>query len=360
MNKICFVSLGLLLLFAVADAPAADKVSRAIAETLLLYQRDNGGWPKNFEWDESVDDRKKKELLRQKQQNDTTIDNGATHKEIRYLARAYASLKDERLRQAALKGIAFLLDAQYDNGGWPQYYPGATGYHRHITFNDSAMIGVMSLFRDIVRGKAEFGFVAADTRQKAAKAVKKGIHCILKCQIVVKGKNTVWCAQHDAKTLEPSKARSYELASLSGAESVKIVRFLMAMENPTSGVTSAIESAVAWFEMAKIPGIRLERVQDLSKPGGRDRIVVRDASAPPMWARFYEIESNRPIFCSRDGVPKYRLSEISHERRNGYSWLGTYADSLLNKEITALKLLLRRAYRREVLGIPGFQIEAKC
>jgi len=334
MNKIRRVALCLILLFA-AGTLAEDRLSRGIAETLLLYQRDNGGWPKNFEWNDRVDDDKKKELLSQKQRNDTTIDNSATHNEIRYLARAYVRLKDERYKQAALKGIAFLLEAQYDNGGWPQYYPRATGYHRYITFNDNAMIGVMSLFRDIALGKSEFSFVDDKTRQKAAEAVKKGVRCILKCQIVVKGTKTVWCAQHDEKTLEPREARSYELASLSGGESVKIVRFLMMIENPTREIAEAIDSAVAWFDKAKILGIRVKKVKDTSKPGGWDRIVIQDSSAPPMWARFYEIETNRPFFCSRDGVPKYHLSEISHERRTGYSWLGYYGDSLLKSEYPA-------------------------
>lgn len=140
-------------------------------------------------------------LLSQKQRNDTTIDNIATHNEIRYLARAYVMWRDERYQQAALRGIAFLLEAQYENGGWPQYYPRANGYHRYITFNDNAMIGVMSLFRDIALGKSEFSFVDEKTRQKVAEAAKKGTDCILKCQIVVNGKKTVWCAQHDEKTL---------------------------------------------------------------------------------------------------------------------------------------------------------------
>jgi len=189
--------------------------------------------------------------------------------------------------------------------------------------------------RDIALGKSEFSFVDEKIRQKAAEAVKKGIDCILKCQIVVKGKKTVWCAQHDEKTLELCKARCYELASLSGGESVKIIRFLMMIESPTREVTEAIESAVAWFDKTKIVGIRLKRVKDISKPKGWDRIVVQDSSAPPKWARFYEIETNKPFFCSRDGVPKYQLSEISHERRTGYSWLGYYADSLLKKEYHA-------------------------
>jgi PelA/Pel-15E family pectate lyase len=58
-------------------------------------------------------------------------------------------------------------------------------------------------------------------------------------------------------------------------------------------------------------------------------VIVEDASAPPIWARFYDIETNKPIFCSRDGIPKATLAEISHERRNGYSWLGYYATDLL-------------------------------
>jgi PelA/Pel-15E family pectate lyase len=335
MDKHTFIPLYLIVLMTATWATAEKRISRDTAETLLLYQRANGGWPKNFAWDDEVNDQKKRELHRRKQENDTTIDNGGTYREIQYLARAYDGLKDERYKQAALKGMQFLLEGQYDNGGWPQYYPRTKGYSRHITFNDNAMIGVMSLLRDIVEGKPEYSFVDKQIRQRAAKAIERGVDCILNCQITVNGKKTAWCAQHDEKTLEACKARSYELASLSGAESVKIVRFLMAIEEPSSEMVEAIEAAVAWFDQVKIQGKRVQRIQDSAKPGGRDRIVVQDASAPPLWGRFYEIQTMRPFFCSRDGIPKYHLSEISHERRNGYSWLGSYARDLLAKDYPA-------------------------
>lgn len=337
MKKTPCMPLCLIALVCLTCAHAAVPVRRDIAETLLLYQRANGGWPKNFEWEDEVTPQQKRELLSQKQKTDTTIDNGATYREVQYLARAYGEFKEDRFQKAALKGLRFLLEAQYDNGGWPQYYPIARGYSRHITFNDNAMIGVMSLFRDIVQGKSEFGFVQAPMRQQAAQAIDKGVDCILKCQIVVNGKKTAWCAQHDETTLAPRKARSYELASLSGAESVKIVRFLMDIEEPATEVIEAIEAAVTWFDTVKIQGKRTQRIQDASQPGGRDKVVLSDPSAPPLWARFYEIETMRPFFCSRDGIPRYRLSEISHERRNGYSWLGSYADSLLKREYPAWK-----------------------
>ena len=99
MKKMPFVPLCLIALLTATMATAANQISRDTAETLLLYQRANGGWPKNFEGDDKVDDQKKSRLLDQKQQDDTTIDNGATYRETQFLARAYASLKDERHKQ---------------------------------------------------------------------------------------------------------------------------------------------------------------------------------------------------------------------------------------------------------------------
>ena len=78
-------------------------------------------------------------------------------------------------------------------------------------------------------------------------------------------------------------------------------------------------------------------VRDPAKPKGNDKVVVQDSKAPPIWARFYDIQTNQPFFCSRDGVPRKTLAEISHERRNGYSWLGDYARDLLAKDLPAWK-----------------------
>ena len=60
--------------------------------------------------------------------------------------------------------------------------------------------------------------------------------------------------------------------------------------------------------------------------------MVKDPSAPPMWARFYELGTNKPMFSDRDGVVKYDLSEIGIERRTGYKWLGYWPKNFLEKE----------------------------
>jgi len=306
-----------------------------VAENVLLYQRATGGWPKNYNRRQELTETQRLRVLIDKAKNDSMIDNEATYTEIRLLAGAFRKTRDDRFKQAALRGIRYLLDGQYDNGGWPQQFPDPRGYARHITFNDNAMTGVLDLLRDAAEGKDAFAFIPDELRRQCGQAVQRGIACILECQIRVDGRPTVWCAQHDHVTFEPRKARSYELASLSGMESVSIVRFLMQIEDPGGEVVRAIEGAVAWFEQSKLKGIKLVRVEDAAKPKGYDHVVVADRTAPPMWARFYNIDTNQPIFCSRDGIPRRTLAEISYDRRNGYSWLGYYAKGLLEQDLPA-------------------------
>ena len=226
--------------------------------------------------------------------------------------------------EAFFKGFDYLISSQYPNGGFPQFFPLKKGYYTHITFNDDAMIGVMNLLRAVAEKQPDYLFVDEARRTKAETAVKKGLDVILKTQVKVNGVKTVWCAQHDELTLEPAPARNYEVISLSGAESVGIIRFLMGIENPSPEVKETITSAVKWFEKSKITGIRLEDKSLEGAPKGFDRIVVQDKNAPPLWARFYDISTNRPIFIGRDKVIKYSLAEIEIERRTGY---GYYTDA---------------------------------
>ena len=317
-----------------AEWYATDEASR-IADNVVQYQRENGGWPKNIDMAMVLTEREKAIVAKSKSETDTTFDNGATFTQLAYLAKVYAAKSLERHKNAFLKGLDFLLAAQYANGGFPQYFPLRKGYYSHITYNDGAMIGVLKLLRDIAKKKSAYGFVDEDRRSKAEKAVQQGIECILKTQIEVAGRLTVWCAQHDESTLAPVAARKYELPSLSGSESVGITRFLMGSERPDSRVIAAIEAAVAWFEKSKLTGIKW--VEERTKSGGADHVVVKDLKADPLWARFYEIGTNRPIFVGRDGVIKYNVAEIEAERRNGYQWYVSTPAVLLNRDYPAWK-----------------------
>jgi PelA/Pel-15E family pectate lyase len=285
-----------------------DEGKQALSN-VLSWQSTYGSWPKN-------EDTASKPFAGERKKLQGTFDNGATTDELRFLAKAVGATDDKRCKQAFLTGFDHILKAQYPNGGWPQYFPLSKQYHRHITFNDETMVRLLVLLREVATTK-EMQFVDAERRRAAQQAFDRGVACIVKCQIEVRGVPTVWCAQHDEVTLAPATARSYELPSLSGSESAGILRFLMSLEKPSPDVIRAVKAGVKWFDSAALKGIKIAKIDG-------DRKVVEDPSAPPLWARFYEIETNRPFFCGRDGVKKQQLSEIEAERRNGYAWYGSW------------------------------------
>ena len=213
--------------------------------------------------------------------------------------------------------------------GRPQFYPPSKGYHRHITFNDNVMSRILGFLRDVSES-SDYPFLKTEDRTKVEAAVIRGIDCILRTQIKQNGKLTAWCAQHDEKTLAPAWARSYEPPSLSGAESVHVVRFLMSLEEPTPEIIAAVERSVEWFRNVAIHGMRLDKFTDAE--GQDDKRIVADPNARPLWARFYEISSNRPIFLDRDSVVRYSFSEIGQERRTGYAYYGNWAARLLTDD----------------------------
>ena len=297
--------------------------SKVVAENVLLYQRNSGGWPKNLPLHKTLTEAEKANQLRKKDTLDAILDNDATTTEMKFLARMYNKTKTEKYKTAFLKGMNYILEAQYDNGGWPMFYPLRKGYYTHITFNDNAVLNIMEILNDIKNKNKFYSFVATDdVTAKAKIAFDKGIDCILKTQIIVKNKPTIWCAQHDENTLLPAKARSYELPSFSGAESVGLIKLLMQLPNPSPEVIKSVQGAVEWLDSHRIKNTRLESF--INKDGLKDRRIVSDPKAGDLWARFYDLETELPYVCDRDGIKKKTMEEIGYERRNGYSW---YTDS---------------------------------
>lgn len=307
----------------------ASPVAEAAAKTLLSYQCPTGAWPKNHDLFQPVPEAERQKIRTGGEAN--TIDNGATTTPMRFLAQVNRAAPREEYRAAFLRGLDYLLAAQYPNGGWPQFYPLRDhGYYSHVTFNDNAMVNVLELLHDIATGKEVYAFVDPERRAKAAAAVARGTDCILRCQIKQAGKLTGWCAQHDEKTLAPAWARNFEPPSLSGGETVGIVRFLMSIEPATPEITAAVDGAVQWLASVVIHGIRVQDFVDAK--GAKDRRAVEDPKAPDLWARFYELETSRPIFVGRDRVVHYAFNEIEQNRRAGYLYYGDWPHDLIARD----------------------------
>jgi len=273
-----------------------------------------------------------------------TIDNDATVTEIMFLADVYQRSNGAAYRDGARAAVDFLLTMQYPSGGFPQVYPERPdSYSNHVTFNDNAMVRALVLLLQISRQAPPLDgdLFTPEQRTAAATAVTDAVGYILAAQIEQGGVKTVWCAQHDPTNYAPLGARSYELPSKSGSESVGVIAFLMTQPQTTE-VADAVHAAIAWY---KSEAVQLEDTAYVSRPSGSTDDNYNPIQASPgdtMWCRFYDLDQDVCFFSGRlptDNPPgngkQYDIMDIEPERRYGYQWGGahgtrlfTYTDSV--------------------------------
>lgn len=314
-----------------------------IADNLVAYQNEDGGWPKNIDWMAELPADSVVNSLSERYRQ-STLDNRNTYSQIEYLAEVYTLTKKPIYKKAVLDGLEYLLKTQKKNGGWRGWDVDA------ITFNDEVTTGVLRLFLHINEGDLNFTWLDDTMCKRIYQAFNRGIDMILRTQYVQNGVKTVWGQQHDNQTLLPTGARTFELASLTAGESCDVVRLLMEIPHPSDEVIEAVKSAMAWFDKVAITGIRVEKVsipadQIVNHEYPYDRVVVKDKKAPRIWSRFYEMADNTPFMCNRDGIKVYKLSDVKLERRVGYAWY-TYAPEELFKayDIWSKKVEAEKAY----------------
>jgi hypothetical protein len=212
-------------------------------------------------------------------------------KDERYL-KAIRLLREQLRNQPRTEAGGFWHKLRYPNQMWLDgLYMGSPFYAQYAAFHKEPV-----LFDDVVR---QFTIVHSHTWDK-----KTGLNY------------HAW-------------ARAYEMPSICNGESVGIVLFLMSLDHPDNKVIEAVQSAVKWFSDSKIYHTRIKTIpvkpeETSLRTVTTDRVVVEDPTAPPIWTRYYELETERPLFSDRNSERLYSLAEVSLERRSGYSWY-TYA-----------------------------------
>ena len=309
----------------------ATAEARAVADATVSFQTPAGGWSKN-------QDRRIARLPGQRFSNDAetmeqnpanfdapadrfwtfvgTLDNDATWSEMRFLAKVAAHApgsEGDAWRASVIRGVHYLLNAQYPNGGWPQIWPLEGGFHDSITFNDNAVANAAMVLRDVARGSEGFDFVPVELEARAAEATKKAIEVILAAQVRQGDRLLGWPQQVEPMRLVPTSARNYEPRSIASGETTDILIFLMGEPDPSPEVKAAVRGAAAWLEAVRV----YDKSFEMTDQG---RKLIDKPGAGPLWSRNYDLVTGRPIFGDKDQTIHDDVNEISIGRRNGYSW----------------------------------------
>jgi PelA/Pel-15E family pectate lyase len=285
------------------EAPTGSAEDLALAATLISYQVPAGGWSKHVDYRPGA---RKPGMAWTSQENAHhyagTFDNRATTKQLHFLAALQARVPTAEIKASVERGIDYLINAQFPNGGWPQCYPLEGGYHDGITLNDGAMLYVIETLQLVAGGKGDFAWIDAERKAAAVASLNKGVQALLQLQYKVNGKPTIWAAQYDAFTMQPVGARGFEVMSLSGGESVEVIRTLFKIRPVTAELQQSIESACAWFAAHALP-------------------VEQNASGTLSWPRFIDIHTLAPLFPGKsDGKCWPTLAELKKHNPVGYDY----------------------------------------
>lgn len=313
--------------------PGTPEGDKLWGDIVVSWQFTTGAFPKSgfdHEYKQGIATEAMRAATQEGRRSLGTLDNDSTITELASLGHTYREFKDPSHQKAAQNALEYLLEAQRPTGGWQQWYParGADHYSSQATFSDEAMMRVMIALQKAVRKQDPFNsdIFTEDQLKRSAAAIEKGVDYVLKSQIVVNGRRTVWCAQHDMQTYKPLGARTFELPSKSGQESVLIVAFLMSRPQ-TEEVAAAVRGGLDWYNDPKVYVADKMYVKPTSDD---NKSPIVDAPGRKMWYRFYHIEEDRGFFSSNQtGEVFYDELILSNDEHRGAWWGGPWGEPLL-------------------------------
>ncbi len=256
------------------------------ARALVWGQRTVGGW------DHRVDvahlDTKSEKTIRM--EGRCTFDDNITQGALSFLMSMDAVLDEPWLTEAIELGLGYMMESQFENGAWPQWYPLIEGYHDYYTFNDNTINDCIKLMLTAhsIYGKNEY-----------LQTAKQGGDFIILSQL---SKPQSGWAQQYSHDLKPAWARSFEPPGVCSAATIRNIRTLVDLYLYTRDARylEPIPSAFEWLDNSKI--------------------------GDNQWARLYEEGTNKPVYGDREDGYKlhYVYENISAYERKSYAWQGEY------------------------------------
>lgn len=288
--------------FGLSAIESAEQLS-----AVLSYQSHSGGWSKGTDMRQP---RQPGQWAGSEPDYIPTFDNGATSTQMRWLM-AYFPKADatsqRQIRHSLNRALLFLLQAQYPHGGFPQSYPLRGSYHDAVTLNDHVMAELLTLLWDI----SESALFSTEQQQQAREGFRRGVQFLVNAVVVLKGRPTVWAAQHHPLTLTPVAARKFEQASLVSTESAKLLALLLGKASDQLGVHRTLCYGALWLQ---------HQIKDKKWQRTATGSSLEPEKGRVLWARFYSLSDEKPVFFDRDGQTYSDVNQLSLERQQGYGW----------------------------------------
>ncbi len=262
-----------------------------VARSLITAQHPSGGWNYLYDFAGEKSVRRWYETIGRNgwrlekfhhYYGNATFDDAGTAEASQFLLRMYLERRDDRFVEPLERAVRFVLDSQYDNGGWPQRFPfvsespdlhGLPDYTRHITFND-----------DVARQNITFLLMVYQSLgdQRALEAIYRAMAIFP--ATLRPPPQAGWGLQHSVETLAPVGARSYEPLALVTSTTAGNASLMMDFYEWTGEqkFLDRLPEVFAWLDSVKLPA-GTEPV-----PGRR-------------FPTFIELGTNRPLYNHRRG-----------------------------------------------------------
>jgi hypothetical protein len=278
------------------------------ASALVRGQLQSGGWDYRIEFDPAQRTRYAYRLdgERPNARNTSTLDDNTTQAALKFLMEIDQELgfQNEQVHTTVRYALDSLLRVQYSNGAWPQRFDGQSAdsrdvpvqaarypdtwsrkyprkdYRNYFTFNDNTIIDMISTMFQAARIYQESTYAAA--------AERAGDFILL---AQMPEPQPAWAQQYN-HDMEPAWARKFEPPSITGGESQSVMQGLLTLYRHTGKqkYLEPIPRAIRYLRASELEGGRL--------------------------ARFYELQSNQPLYFTKD----YELTYSDEDMPTHYAF----------------------------------------
>ncbi len=269
----------------------------AIADNLLLMQRNNGGWPSHTNPFRQLSGDEKLQFLKDQNATDASFVDHNVFPQIYYLSHVYLQTGNVRYRNAAKRALSLTINAQLYNGGWTERAITSTKLDASRTRVDTQVsLDALIFLRKVAAGSMPYGYISFEIRREAADAVRKGDALLLRLQQAHNSRASIWASAYELETNLPAPAKDEYLATLNTPLSVDISRYFMRINRPPAEVKRAVRGAHDWFV-----NNTLQRWQIRYKEATESGLLTTPRSMltvplKPIWAKRYALQTSEPQF----------------------------------------------------------------